>query len=113
MTVRTRCGHVMFTECSELLYRKGFPLRLKEAVCKSYVKPDMLYGSEVWCLNESEMGMLHRIERFIVSAMYGVQLKDMKRGKDFMLMFGLDETVGLLAMVNSVHWYGHVRMVMS
>ena len=25
-----------------------------------------------------------------------------------MLMLGLHETMGLLAMANSVHWYGHV-----
>ena len=25
-------------------------------------------------------------------------------------MFGLDETMDLLAMANSVHWYGHVLM---
>ena len=39
-------------------------------------------------------------------AMYGVQLKDRKRSKDFML--GLNETKDQLAMANSVCWYGYV-----
>ena len=36
----------------------------------------MLYGSEAWCLNESEMGILRMTERFMVREMCGVQLKD-------------------------------------
>ena len=44
----------------------------------------------------------------MVRAMYGVQLKDRKRSKDFILMLGLNETIDQLAMANSVHWYGDV-----
>ena len=40
--------------------------------------------------------------------MYGVQLKGRKRPMDLMFMQGLNETIDQLAMVNSVHWYGHV-----
>ena len=42
----------------------------------------------------------------MVRAMCGVQLNDRKIFADFML--GLNETIDLLAMANSVHWYGHV-----
>ena len=83
-------------ECSELLYGGIFPLRLKVAVCKSCVRPAMLYGSEAWRLKESEMVILRRTERSMVRSMCGVQLKD---GKIYM-----DQ----LAMANSVRWYGHV-----
>ena len=55
VTARTRCGWVMFRECSELLYGRRFPLLLKEAAYESYVRPVKLYGSEAWCLDESEM----------------------------------------------------------
>ena len=47
------------------------------------------------CLKESEMGILRRTERSMVSAMCGVQLKDRKRSKD--LILGLDETIDQLA----------------
>ena len=40
--------------------------------------------------------------------MSGMQVKDRKRAKVFMLMFGLNKIINKLAMVNSVHWYGHV-----
>ena len=38
----------------------------------------MLYGSEAWCLNESEIGILQGTERSMVRAVCGVQLKDRK-----------------------------------
>ena len=40
--------------------------------------------------------------------MYGVQLKNIKRSMDFIFALGLNETIVLLAMTNSVNWYGHV-----
>ena len=46
VTATTRCGWVKFMECSELLYGRRFPLRLKGAVYKRYVRPVILYGSE-------------------------------------------------------------------
>ena len=38
----------------------------------------MLYGSDAWCLKESEMGVLRRIKGSMVIAMCGVQLKDLQ-----------------------------------
>ena len=49
VTTKTRCGWVKFRECGELLHRRKFHLRLKEAVCESYVMPAILYESEAWC----------------------------------------------------------------
>ena len=49
VTARTRCGWVRFKECSELLYGR-FPLMPKGVVYRSYGRPAILYGSEVWCL---------------------------------------------------------------
>ena len=60
MTARTRCGWVMFREYGELLYGRRFPLRLKGAVYESSVRPAVLYGSEAWCLKESEMEIFQR-----------------------------------------------------
>ena len=38
-----------------LLYGRRLPLRLKGVV---YVRLAILYGSEAWCLKESEIGIL-------------------------------------------------------
>ena len=50
MRVRCNCWNKMWLarlrECGELLYGSRFPLRLKGAVYKSYVRPAILYGSE-------------------------------------------------------------------
>ena len=42
------------------------------------------------------------------SNVWGVQLKDRKRAKDFMLILVLNKTIHQLTMTNSVHWHGHV-----
>ena len=95
-----------FWKCDELLHGRRLPLKLIEAVHKGYVRPAMLYGSEAWCLKESEMGILLSTERSMVRAMCRLQLK--KRYMDLMFIFGLNETMDQLAKANSVHWYGHV-----
>ena len=43
----------------------------------------------------------------MVRAMCGVLLKD-RRGNDCMLMLGINETMGQLAMTTSVRLYGHM-----
>ena len=57
VTARIRCGWVKLSECGELLHSSMFPLRLKVAVYKSYVRLAILYGSEAWCLKGSEIGI--------------------------------------------------------
>ena len=47
-------------ECGELLYGRRLPPKLKGAVHKSYVRPAILYGSEAWCLKESDMRISQR-----------------------------------------------------
>ena len=57
-TVRTRCGRIKSRECGEMLYERRFPLKLKGAVYKNYVRPAILYKSKAQCLKESKMKML-------------------------------------------------------
>ena len=78
VTARTICWWFGFRECDELLYCRRFPLRLKGAAYESYTRLAMLYASELWCLRESEMGILRKTDRSMVKAMCGVQLKDRK-----------------------------------
>ena len=58
VTARSKCGWVKFMESGELLHSRRFPLKLKGAVHRSYIKTTILYGSEAWCLIESETGIL-------------------------------------------------------
>ena len=56
-------------ECGKLLYVRSFSLRMRGAVYMSYVKSEILYRSEAWCLKESDIGILQRTEGSIVRAM--------------------------------------------
>ena len=58
VTARTRWAWVKLRECGELLYVRRFPLKLKGAVHKNYVRPAILHGSKEWCLKESEIRIL-------------------------------------------------------
>ena len=80
---------------------------MKEMVYRSCVRSAMLYGSETWCLRESETAIL-RTERAMVRSMYGVKIVDRKKMEDLMEMLGLKETLDRVAKANGVRWYGHV-----
>ena len=56
VTARTRCGWAKLTECSELLYGRRFPPKLKGAADKSYVRPAIVHGREAWCLKKARWG---------------------------------------------------------
>ena len=58
VTAIINLGWIEFREYGNLLYAGRFPLMLKVAVYRSYVRSAILYGSEAWCLKESEMGIL-------------------------------------------------------
>ena len=69
----------------------------ERAVCNSYIRPAMLYGSVAWCLKERDENF-SRTERSTVRAMCGVQLKDRKGSTDLMFMLGFSETIDQFAM---------------
>ena len=61
VTSRVRIGWMkLLRECGELL-RGRFSLRMKWMAYRSYVRSAMLYGSETWCLRESEMAILRKV----------------------------------------------------
>ena len=76
-------------ECCEMLHGRRFSLRLKEDVHRSYARPAILYGSEAWCLKESEMEILGRTE------IHGERnvWRTAQRSTDFMFMLGLSEAI--------------------
>ena len=108
VTSRIRIGWMKFRECGELLRARRFSLKMKGLVYQSCVRSAMLYGSETWCLRESEMAILRRTERAMVRSMCGVKLVDRKNTEELMEMLGLKKTLDGMAKANEVRWYGHV-----
>ena len=94
-----------FKECGELLRGRRFSLRMKGMFYRSCVRSAMLYGSETWCLKESEMAILRRSERAMMRSMCGLKLMDRKKMEE---MLGLKETLDGMAKAKGVRWYGHV-----
>ena len=96
-----------FRECGELLCRR-FSLRMKGMVYRTCVRSPVLYGSETWCLRDSQMAILRRTERAMVRLLCGVKLVDGKNMEELMEMLSLKETLDRMAKANGVRWYGHV-----
>ena len=71
-------------------------------VYRTCVRSAMLYGSETWCLKESEMGILRRTERAMVRSMCRVKLVDRKNMEELMKMLGLKETLDRMAQTNGL-----------
>ena len=57
------------------------------------------------------MGIIQSKERYMVRGMCRVQLKDKKRVKHLMPMFGFSGTIYQLVKAISVHWHGKVVVV--
>ena len=108
MTSRVRIRWMKSRECGELLHGTRFSLRMKGMVDRTCVRSVMLYGSETWCLTETEMAILRRTERATVRSMCGLKLMDRKNMEDLMEMLGLKETMDAKAKANGVRCYGHV-----
>ena len=62
-----------FRECGKLLRGRWFSLRMKGMVYRSCIRSVMLYGSEIWCLKETEMAIA------MVRSMCGVKLVDRRK----------------------------------
>ena len=58
VSARAKFLKIEYREYGQLLYGIRFPPKLKRAVCKSYVRPAVLSGCDVWCPKESEMVIL-------------------------------------------------------
>ena len=108
VTSRVRIGWMNFRECGELLRGRRFFLRMKGIVYQSCARSAMLYGSETWCLRESETAILRRTERAMVKSMCRIKLVDRKNTEELMEMLGLKKTSDRVAKANGVRWYGHV-----
>ena len=57
---------------------------------------------ETWCLRETEMGILRRIEKAMVRSMCGVKLMDRNKMEELMEMLGLKETLDRMVTANGV-----------
>ena len=71
-------------------------------VYRSCVRSATLYGSETWCLRESEMAILRRTKRAMVRSMCGVKLVDRKNMEELMEILGLKKTLDRMAKANGV-----------
>ena len=81
---------------------------MKGLVYRSCVKSAMIYGSETWCLRESEMAILRRTERAMLRSGCEVKLVNRKNMEELTEMLGLEETLDRMAKANGIRWYMNI-----
>ena len=91
-----------------LTLREKFPLNIKGIVYKNCVRSAMFHGSESWCLDQNDMGILQRTERAMLIRICGVKLMDKKSTIYLMQMLDLNEAIDQLVKGNSVSLNGFV-----
>ena len=102
VTSRVGIDWMKFRECGELLRGRRFSLRMKGMVYRNCVRSAMLYGSETWCLRQTDMAILRRTERAMMRSMCGEKLVDRKKMEELMEILGLKETLDRMAKANEV-----------
>ena len=75
VSVRTWFGWVIFIKCGDLQYVRRFSLMLKESFYNCYVRPAILYGKELMCLEGKEVRILRWTEGSMVRSLARVQIK--------------------------------------
>ena len=60
----------------------------------------MSFGSETWCLRESEIGILKSTEKAMIRAMCGAKLVEKWSSEELMQLHGVRETLDRLAKAN-------------
>ena len=73
---RIRIGWNKFRQLVPLLANKDVSLIMRGRLYSSYVRSNMLHGSETWPVSKENVVALQRAEMRMVRWMCGVQLKD-------------------------------------
>ena len=99
-------NHMCFHFCFLLLSIK--PVKLKGKVCKTVVRPALLYGAETWATTRGQEARLEVNEMRMLRWMCGVTRRDKIRNEHIR---GTTRVVQASKKITEkrLKWYGHVR----
>ena len=107
-TSRVRCAWGKFRELSQILTKKGVPLKQKGQFYRTCVQSGMVYASETWAVKEEDEHKLERNENAMIRWMCGVSLRDKIPTVELRARLGIE---GVLELVRRgrLRWFGHVE----
>ena len=105
---RVSASWMKWKEVSAVMNDRRMPMRLKAKVCRTVVRPVMIYGSECWTLKKKDERRMETKEMKMLRRMLGVTLKDRMRNEDVRRRTTVTSSVVSVIEVNKLRWYGHV-----
>ena len=91
-----------------VLCDKKVPIKLKDKVYKTVIKPTMTYGAECWAVRKKDENRLHVAEMRMLIWIRGKTRKDHVRNKTIQEDAKVCQMSTFLRQ-KRLHWYGHVN----
>ena len=86
---------------------KNMPIKLKNKIYKTIVKPAMIYGSECWAVKKNDTQKLHTTEMRMLRWARGKTNKDHIKNEDIWREANVEPMTTFLRK-KRLRWYGHV-----
>ena len=114
LAIATRCciAWGKFRKLLPLLTSKHISLKVRGKVFSACVRPAMLYGSETWALNPSDLLWLCCNNCAMIRWICGVKLEDEISSATLLLKLGIED-VTMVLQTRRLHWYGHMQRAES
>ena len=97
-----------FRDLSGLFIGKGTSLRAKGIIYTTYIRPAILYGSEIWPIKVEDIRKIQRSEMSMLRWMTGVSLSKSKSNEYVRSMMAIDNITKVMQ-YNRLRWFGHVE----
>ena len=92
---------------SGVMCDKKMPIKLKDKIYKTIVKPAMIYGSECWAVKKNDIQKLHTTDMRMLRWARGKTKKDHINNEDIWREANVEPMTTFLRK-KRLRWYGHV-----
>ena len=104
---RVKVAWAKWREVSGVMCDKKMPIKLKDKIYKTIVKPAMIYGSECWAVKKNDIQKLHTTEMRMLRWARGKTKKDHIKNEDIWREANVEPMTTFLRK-KRLRWYGHV-----
>ena len=105
---RDKLAWMKWKQLTGVICDKKVPIKLKDKVYKTVIKPTMTYGAECWPVRKKDENRLHVAEMRMVRWIRGKTRKDHVRNKIIQEYAKVCQMSTFLRQ-KRLHWYGHVK----
>ena len=105
---RVKLAWMKWKQLTGVLCDKKVPIKLKDKVYKTVIKPTMTYGAECWAVRKKDENRLHVAEMRMLRWIRGKTRKDHVRNTIIQEDANVCQMSTFLRQ-KRLHWYGHVK----